>query len=435
VKESSDYVAHMVSAPVGTPHRPSADPSPGTRVRHRAGRGRRLLWTSGLAAALVGAGLVAPPLTATEASSAAQPAIEQARKARKAPATSSAPTTTTSAPPTSAPPTSAPPTVAPPPGSTTTAASTAPATGSTTGTPGTPTTAAPGSTAAPAASTDNPLAGVAFHGPNTGAAQAAAQPGRSPEDTAALAELAGVPTATWLGAWSGDVTAAVRQEVAAARSAGAVPVFVTYNVPDRDCGGYSTGGVGSSAEYLRWVEAVAAGIGTATAVVVVEPDALAQLCGDPAERLAMLRSAVGLLEANPGTHTYLDAGNSTWMSASTMAERLRAAGSAEADGFALNVSNFETTASNVAYGQQVSSLLGGAHFVIDTSRNGNGPGSDWCNPPGRAIGQYPTAQTGQPGVDAYLWVKRPGESDGTCNGGPAAGTFWDAYAIGLVRAA
>jgi endoglucanase len=276
---------------------------------------------------------------------------------------------------------------------------------------------------------------MTFHGLNTAAAQAAAQPGRSAEDAATLAQLAAVPTATWLGAWSGDVTAAVRQEVAAARAAGAVPVFVTYNIPDRDCGGYSAGGVGSSAEYLRWVQAVVAGIGTATAVVVVEPDALAQLCSNPAERLSLLRSAVGLLEANPGTHTYLDAGNPTWMSAATIAERLRAAGGTTADGFALNVSNFQTTASNVAYGQQVSSLLGGAHFVVDTSRNGNGPGSDWCNPPGRAVGDRPTSQTGQRGADAYLWIKRPGESDGGCNGGPAAGTFWDAYAIGLVRAA
>jgi len=107
----------------------------------------------------------------------------------------------------------------------------------------------------------------------------------------------------------------------------------------------------------------------------------------------------------------------------------------EADGFALNVSNFVTTASNVSYGQQVSTLLGGAHFVVDTSRNGNGPGSDWCNPPGRAVGQRPTSQTGQVGVDAFLWVKRPGESDGECNGGPAAGTFWASYAIGLMRGA
>jgi endoglucanase len=294
---------------------------------------------------------------------------------------------------------------------------------------------ATGSTAVPPAATGNPLAGMTFYGPNTGAARAAAQPGRSAADAAALAELAGVPTSLWLGAWSGDVTATVRREVAAAQAAGAVPVLVTYNVPGRDCGGYSAGGVGSSAEYLRWVQAVAAGIGSADAVVVVEPDALAQLCGDPAERLAVLRSAVDLLEANPGTRTYLDAGNATWVGAPTMAERLRVAGATAADGFALNVSNFETTGDNVAYGQQVSALLGGAHFVVDTSRNGNGPGTDWCNPAGRALGERPTAQTGQPRVDAYLWVKRPGESDGTCNGGPAAGTFWDSYAIGLVRGA
>jgi endoglucanase len=51
------------------------------------------------------------------------------------------------------------------------------------------------------------------------------------------------------------------------------------------------------------------------------------------------------------------------------------------------------------------------------------------------VGERPTSQTGQARVDAYLWVKRVGESDGTCNGGPAAGTFWDTYAIGLVQAA
>ena len=409
--------------PVVTPAPPS------TSGRHRPGRGRRLLWTSGLAAALVGTGLVTPLLTSPEATPAAQPAIEQVRKVRPAP------TTTAPAP---APATASRTTSAPAPSSTTTAApstpaSVAPTSSSTAGTPSTTASATPTSTAVPATSTGNPLAGMTFYGPHTAAALAAAQPGRSPEDAAALAHLASVPTATWLGAWSGDVTAAVRQEVAAARAVGAVPVLVTYNVPGRDCGGYSAGGVDSSAEYLRWVQAVAAGIGTADAVVVVEPDTVAQLCGDPAERLAMLRSAVQLLEANPGTRTYLDAGHAAWISAATMAERLRAAGATAADGFALNVSNFQTTAANVAYGQQVSALLGGTHFVIDTGRNGNGPGTDWCNPPGRAVGQHPTAQTGQPLVDAYLWIKRPGESDGTCNGGPPAGTFWDAYAIGLVR--
>jgi len=81
----------------------------------------------------------------------------------------------------------------------------------------------------------------------------------------------------------------------------------------------------------------------------------------------------------------------------------------------------------------LSAELGGARLVVDTSRNGNGPGTDWCNPPGRATGERPTGSTGQPLVDAYLWVETPGESDGTCNGGPPAGVFWPEYALALAR--
>lgn len=280
---------------------------------------------------------------------------------------------------------------------------------------------------------DSPLAGMSFYGPNAGAAAAASDPGRSPEEAALLSELAGVPTATWLGPWSGDVAVSVSQVMDRARAVGGVPVFVTYNVPHRDCGGYSAGGMASPAEYAWWIGQVAAGIGSGTAVVIVEPDALAQQCGNPAERHQLLRQAVEVLERNPGTYTYVDAGHSNWISASTMAERLRAAGVDRADGFALNVSNFGTTADNVAYGQAVSSALGGARFVIDTSRNGSGPASDWCNPEGQTVGERPTAQTGRPRVDAFLWVKTPGESDGTCNGGPGAGIFWPQYALGLMR--
>ncbi len=117
-----------------------------------------------------------------------------------------------------------------------------------------------------------------------------------------------------------------------------------------------------------------------------------------------------------------------------MATRLRAAGVDRARGFALNVSNFDETADERAYGDAVSVAVGGtAHFVIDTSRNGLGPapGNAWCNPPGRALGTGPTADTGDPRADAFLWIKIPGESDGTCNGGPTAGQWWLDYAIGL----
>ncbi|GFH79734.1 hypothetical protein Sgou_44040 [Streptomyces gougerotii] len=80
-------------------------------------------------------------------------------------------------------------------------------------------------------------------------------------------------------------------------------------------------------------------------------------------------------------------------------------------------------------------------FVVDTSRNGNGPFTDgdpaerWCNPPGRALGEAPTTRTGDDLVDAYLWIKRPGESDGECKGGPKAGQWWPEYALGLAKAA
>ena len=124
-----------------------------------------------------------------------------------------------------------------------------------------------------------------------------------------------------------------------------------------------------------------------------------------------------------------------------LADALRQAGVDQADGFALNVSNFFTTDDNVAFGGRVSDALGGtAHFVIDTSRNGAGPvpgseiagGPRWCNPPGRALGPAPTADTGRPRVDAFLWIKNPGDSDGACRPGePAAGTWWPDYALDL----
>ncbi len=91
-----------------------------------------------------------------------------------------------------------------------------------------------------------------------------------------------------------------------------------------------------------------------------------------------------------------------------------------------------TTSDETVYGANVSQLLGGKHFVVDTSRNGNGSNGEWCNPTGRAIGQTPTNQTGNALVDALLWVKTPGESDGTCNGGPSAGVWWPDYALSLV---
>lgn len=262
-----------------------------------------------------------------------------------------------------------------------------------------------------------------------------------PYEASLLDKIAAQPTARWFGDWSGDIFTAVDRDTDTITAAGAVPVYVAYNIPVRDCSGYSAGGARSADEYRAWIRSFAEGVGDRPAAVIVEPDALALLdClsgGLRSERLGLLSDAVEALSAAGSSWVYLDAGHARWHSAEETARRLEAAGISQARGFSLNVSNFVETLETVAYGQKVSELLGGKPFLVDTSRNGLGPSEnqEWCNPPGRALGPEPIVAPGEARVDAYLWVKPPGESDGTCNGGPVAGQFWIDYALGLAERA
>lgn len=57
------------------------------------------------------------------------------------------------------------------------------------------------------------------------------------------------------------------------------------------------------------------------------------------------------------------------------------------------------------------------HFIIDTGRNGiadmRSSCSNWCNIRGAGIGLKPTYKTANTNlIDAYHWLKTPGESDG-----------------------
>jgi len=239
---------------------------------------------------------------------------------------------------------------------------------------------------------------------------------------------------------------------------------------------------------------------------------------DPAtaasDRFAQLNGAVDRLAALPNVSVYLDGTHSGWLGSGDAADRLHKAGVEKTAGFFLNVSNYQTTEKLQKYGSWVSQCLwygtndaeGGwrlghfdycasqyypadpndfstwgltdqwymdnvtnaanppsgpdalAGFVIDTSRNGQGPwvppadhpagdAQDWCNPPDRGLGLRPTTSTGVPMLDAYLWVKIPGESDGQCTrwdpaGGvdpvrgyadPAAGAWFPQMALELVH--
>ena len=329
-------------------------------------------------------------------------------------------------------------------------------------------------------------------------------------DADLLAAMESTSHAVWLtGGSPNDARVLAQKTVLRAEGKRQVPVLVLYNIPFRDCSQYSAGGAADTAGYEAWIDGVASGIGGHRAVVLLEPDGLGiipfykQFMGepeesagyewcqpkdadgnplpgaDPASRFAQLRYAVERLEEDPGVSVYLDATHSNWLGAGDAADRLIKAGVDGAQGFFLNVSNYEPTSHLLKYGTWISKCIGITesvgwwhvgwcasqyypaspgdfgtwhltdekyaemdwaiqgvplkHFVIDTSRNGRGPWTPpagaysgdpqtWCNPPGRGLGTPPTADTGNPLADAFLWVKIPGQSDGSCNRGIAGST-------------
>ncbi len=268
---------------------------------------------------------------------------------------------------------------------------------------------------------------------------------RDPDNRAVIERLASVPTALSVGEWFGDrVTESVAKVTSAAGAADKIAVLQIYALPYRDIGaGFSAGGVPDADSYRAFTATVVAGIGRGPTVVILEPDSLGQMSSlappQQLERYLLLNQAVDAYTALPNTWVYLDGTHCGWIPTELNAERLLRAGVSRAQGFFTNVSNFQPTGAEVWRATRISELTGGMHFVIDIGRNGNGPFTEvvpnrWCNPPDRALGSLPTLDTATPLADAYLWVKQPGSSDGTCGrGNPIAGTFWTARALEMAR--
>ena len=324
------------------------------------------------------------------------------------------------------------------------------------------------------------------------------------KDAALITKMETMPRAVWFTSGTpAQVKQQAQQTMAEAAVERAVPVLVAYDIPGRDCAQYSAGGALTTADYEAWINGLAQGIGHRQAVVILEPDALGNMpsnCGlsttypfTDTERITELQYAVSALEADPGVGVYLDGTHSGWLSVGDMTKRLLAANVQQTQGFFLNVSNYQpdpnlidygtwisdciamvTDSANFAYthpeycasqyypatvgdfstwglttawyAQNMGNAVATTHFVIDTSRNGDGPNNmssfanppfnqpasvisklvsgNWCNPPASGLGLKPTASTGVPLLDAYLWVKTPGQSDGQCDaaGGVRA---WD----------
>lgn len=267
--------------------------------------------------------------------------------------------------------------------------------------------------------------------PNTQAARwVAANPGDSRANLI-RDRIAETPAGTWFTQYAptGGIAAQVAKVVDGAAASGAAPIMVVYGIPNRDCGGHSGGGAPNHDAYRGWIDQIAGEL-DGPAYIVLEPDVIAHDCHDSTEQAqinaSLAYAAQKLKAADSQVKLYIDSGNSAWLTPAEAGQRLQAAGIQYADGFSLNVSNYRTTEESTAYVAQVRNIVGSnKHAVIDTSRNGNGPlnppnPNDWCDPPGRAIGKFPTTSTGVDGIDAYLWVKLPGEADG-CAG--SAGQF------------
>ena len=269
-----------------------------------------------------------------------------------------------------------------------------------------------------------------------------------PADAERLMGIASQPTVDWFtGGTRGPIAVAVRRRINQAKQAGALPVFVAQGLPD-NCSMTRPLSLAAQTAYRRWINGFVQGIAANRTVVILEPNGLVRLNCLPVARrntrLALLRYAVAKLASKRGVTVYIDAGHSRSRPAKEIALALKRVGVGRTRGFALNVSQYNTTKAETAYGNAISSRIGRKPFVIDTGRNGAGPlvGSEvkrpvdyWCNVRDRALGSPPKAKPGPARVDAFLWIKPPGESDGKCNGGPHAGKWWAEYALGLARRA
>ncbi len=258
----------------------------------------------------------------------------------------------------------------------------------------------------------------------------------SPDDAKQISRIAQQPIAQWYGNWNADVTASIQADLSSMGQHD-VATLVAYSIPNRDCNLYSKGGANDSQSYRSWIDAFAQGVGDKSVIIIVEPDALIHLdClsdEQKNQRLALLGYAVDTFAGLPHARVYLDAGNAHY-NAGVMAKLLSSPGLSKADGFSVNVSNYYGNQDSLRYARGVSQKLSNKPFVIDASRNGVPmQGGNWCNPAMPKLGMRPSLTSNEPGLDAYLWIKQPGTSDGTCNGGPQAGQWWLRNAQELTR--
>ncbi|KAJ3199026.1 hypothetical protein HDU67_003164, partial [Dinochytrium kinnereticum] len=209
--------------------------------------------------------------------------------------------------------------------------------------------------------------------------------------------------------------------------------------------------------------------------LIIEPDSLPNLatnigtnqCDETTEKEYPegVAYAIAKLSEIPNTHLYLDAGHGGWLGwpdgmekvapvfKRTLERAKQINPRADIRGFAASVANYSPFSSTECpakelcplttnkvtkeinydwnpsidedrFTRRLNAYLGAAglptRWIVDTSRSGKAKirshWGSWCNAKGAGMGQPPQANPA-PQVDAFTWIKPPGESDGVS--GPA----------------
>jgi cellulose 1,4-beta-cellobiosidase len=327
----------------------------------------------------------------------------------------------------------------------------------------------------------------------------------APAEAAHLRKLERFSTAVWLDSIAKAGTASRYLDEAAAMQASGdkspvVIVFALYDLPNRDCAAASSAGElsvehdGEHRYQTEYIDPIAAQFKSHPSVriaVIVEPDSLANIATNldkpkcAASQAAYVHSTAYALRTLTMTNVslYMDAAHAGWLGWPHNRDMItrayqsvftQAGGQGRVRGFVTNVSNYNTleggegaklepsdpAPDELTYVHKLDETLTreGVHaggFIIDTSRNGRptprAKWGSWCNVRGAGLGERPRASP-SPRIDAYYWVKPPGESDGTsdpaaprfdaaCAGpdaapnAPQAGVFFPAYVTQLTALA
>jgi cellulose 1,4-beta-cellobiosidase len=310
----------------------------------------------------------------------------------------------------------------------------------------------------------NPFDGADFYVDPAYAAEIEATIPAAPERAAQLRKLESLPTAIWLDSIAavGGVARTLDDALARQKKAGrpVVTVLVVYDLPERDCAASASSGelaleAGGEARYAaEFIDPLAAQLrahASQRVVIVVEPDSLANIATNTS--IAKCAAADGVYRRSialavnrlsmPNVWLYLDAAHAAWLGwarnrakiAQIYRDVLSLAGGADKiRGFATNVSNYDTLRGGdiarlepsdpcpdeLTYVEKLGASLAevgivGKGFLVDTSRNGRAgiksKSASWCNVAGAGLGERPQSSP-VPGVDAYWWIKPPGDSDG-----------------------